>query len=682
MRKILLTTGCMLALLMAMLPAQMQAQGNIDWEELWRNVPPPPTNPNHPNAWMIPSKSFTGLAYDKWRDVVYIVNPNTTVSGPIFWQTPRIYAWYASNGQPALTVGRSADATYRGRGGEIPVPIDTITPTNIGRGYSQNTYCVYKIDLDDEGRIYVGNLVVPVWGICILLPNGQCDPVYLGQGPFRVWRWNDPKATPKLIYATLNTAGTAIGNIQSSEMTYSRYGDAFDVVGQRKMFYPANNDPPYMVDSARIYVSGGSWPTQPKWNSEVNVILQDLRPEQNRPNRDAPPPPPPPAMGKLEFRLALRLDNTNSGLAAHGVAATSTQPFQDVWMDSNPRVTTGAIQLQSLTAPWPQTYVQNETGNRSLSLSLTGASGTLAYFELKEYGRKFLVLADGRPTGGIDPTIPNDNTTARLIDITTPGADFQVWGATPQLGNKTLNNNSAEENYISDVDFKLQYYTPQEDPDAPGLHIIVYVLMSNNGIAAYRSRQTIPVELSTLNAVVNGEHVDLTWNITMETNNFGFEVERSFDGGETWEKTGFVAGRGTTTAPMTYGFKDAITETHRNVGNVKYRLRQVDNDGSFSYSPVVDVYFDAAPTAITLYQNYPNPFNPSTTISYQLMQPGHVSLKVFNSLGEQVGTLVDELKEAGAHQVQMNSEKLPSGTYIYQINVDGQVTQKKMTVMK
>jgi hypothetical protein len=206
--------------------------------------------------------------------------------------------------------------------------------------------------------------------------------------------------------------------------------------------------------------------------------------------------------------------------------------------------------------------------------------------------------------------------------------------------------------------------------------------MSNNGIAAYRSRLTVPVELSTLSAIINGENVDLTWNVTMETNNFGFEIERSFNGGSTWEKAGFVAGRGTTMEPMTYGFKDAISETHRNVGNVKYRLRQVDNDGTNNYSPIVDVFFDAAPTAVTLYQNYPNPFNPTTTISYQLMQPGRVTLKVFNALGENVGTLVDETKDAGAHQVQMNSDKLPSGTYIYQINVDGQITQKKMTVMK
>ncbi|MFZ1730208.1 MAG: T9SS type A sorting domain-containing protein [Bacteroidota bacterium] len=676
MRKILLTTGCMLALLMSMLPAQMSAQGNIDWEELWRNVPPPPTNPNHPNAWMIPSKSFTGLAYDKWRDVVYIVNPHVTVSGPVFWQTPRIFAWNASNGQPALQMGRSADAQFKGLGGELPVPIDTITPTTLNRGYSQNTYSLYKIDLDDEGRIFACNLVVPIWGICILLPSGQCDPVYLGQGPFRVWRWETPTATPVLSYATLNTAGSGVGSIASSEMTYSRWGDAFDVVGQRRTFTPTNGDPPYLVDSVRIYASGGSWPTQPEWNREVDVILADPRPIAQRPNRDVT------GGGKLDYRLAVSLSNSNSGLAAHGVAATGLEAVQDVWMDSNPRLTTAATQVQDLTAPWPQSYNQNATGNRSLSTSTTGPSGTLSYFELKQYGRKFIVLADGRPTGGIDPTIPNNATTARILDVTTPGADFRLWGETPQLGNKTLNNNSAEENYISDVDYKLQYYTPAEDPDQPGLHVILYVLMSNNGIAAYRSRLTVPVELSTLSAVVNGENVDLTWHVTMETNNFGFEIERSFNSGESWENAGFVAGRGTTTEPMTYGFKDAISETHRNVGNVKYRLRQVDNDGTHAYSPIVDVFFDATPTSVTLYQNYPNPFNPSTTISYQLMQPGHVTLKVFNTLGESVGTLVDDAKEAGAHQVQMNSEKLPSGTYIYQINVDGQVTQKKMTVMK
>lgn len=679
MRKALLSTACLLALFLGALPMQGVAQGNIGWEELWRNTPPPPTNPNHPNAWMIPSKSFTGLAYDKWRDVLYIVNPHTSVSGPVFWQTPRIYAWKALTGQPATDVGRSADATYRGLGGELPVPIDTIAQgggTNYFRGYSQNTYCVYKIDLDDEGRIFACNLVVPIWGICILLPSGQCDPVYLAQSAFRVWRWDTPVANPKLVYATLNAAGTAIGNIMSSEMTYSRWGDAFDVLGKRALFTPQPPEQPYVVDSVRMYVSGGSWPTQPEWNREVNVIMADLRDVAQRPSADA-------GNYKLEYRLAVRLVNSNSGLSSHGVAGTDNTLVHDVWMDSNPRLTTAATHVQTSNGAWPQTYNQLATGNRSLSTNLSGVSGAIKFFELPQYGRKFLVLADGMPTGGLDPTIPNDNTTARVLDVTTPGADFLMsWGKTPQLGNKTLNNNSAEKNYIADVDFKLQYYTPQEDPDAPGLHIILFVLMSNNGIAAYRSRTAFPVELSTLNAQVNGDNVDLTWNVTMETNNYGFEVERSFDGGSNWEKTGFVPGRGTTTIPFDYTYADPVTPTHHNVGNVKYRLRQVDNDGTHAYSPVVDVYFDATPNTITLYQNYPNPFNPTTTISYQLTEPGHVALRVFNTLGESVGTLVNEEKGAGTHQVTMSAEELPSGTYIYQLNVNGQIAQKKMTVMK
>jgi len=676
MRRFLLTTSCLLGLLFGAFSGSAFAQGNIDWEELWRNTPPPANQTSHVNAWMIPARSFTGLAYDKWRDVVYIVNPHTSVSGPLFWQTPRIYAWNAMTGQPALNMGRSADNTDRGKGGELPVPVDTLTPGTLNRGFSQNTYTLYKIDLDDEGRIYVGNLVVPIWGICILLPSGQCDPVYLGQGPYRVWRWDNDKATPVLAYSTLNAGATAVGNLNSSEMTYTRWGDAFDVIGKRAMFYPTNGDPPYMVDSARIYVSGGSYPTQPAWNNEVNVILADNRPVAQRANRDVP------GGGKLEFRLAVKLVNSNSGLASHGVAGTALSLVHDVWMDSNPRITTAATHVQSATAPWPQTYNQQATGNRSLSTNITGASGPLAYFELKEYGRKFLVLADGSPTGGIDPTVPNLNTTARILDVTTAGADFRVWGATPQLGNKTLNNNSGEENYIADVDYKLQYYTPEEDPDAPGLHVILYVLMSNNGIAAYRSRNSVPVELTTLTATLNGEKVDLAWNVTMETNNHGFEIQRSFDGGSMWENIGFVAGRGTTTELMSYSFQDDVSSTHRSVGQVKYRLRQVDNDGTQAYSPMVDVYFDVTPTAVSLYQNYPNPFNPATTISYQLAQPGHVTLRVFNQLGEQVAQLVDEEKPAGAHQVSMSAENLPSGTYIYQINVNGQVQQKKMTVTK
>jgi hypothetical protein len=676
MKNTLLRISSIVVLILCSLPASGVAQGNADWQELWTNLNPNASQIGHPNLWMIPAKSYTGIAYDKWRDVLYVVNPHATATVPAAPE-PRIYAWKASDGTPAMNVGRSAFPGMSGNGGELPVPLDSIATANgmaQQRGFDFNRYCLYSIDLDDEGRIFACNLVTPLWGICLLLPSGQCDPAYLNQGPFRVWRWDTPSASPRLVYATLDKSAGAIGSIGSSEMTYTRWGDAFDVIGQRAMFSPPSG-PPYLVDSARIYVSGASYPTQPDWNSEVNVLLGDTRPAINRPVADV-------GNYHLEYRLAVRLVNAGSALASHGVAATARSLVHDVWMGSNPRPVASASHVQHPTNPWPQTYNQSSPNNRFLPRSLTGESGPLRYFELPEYGRKFLIVAGGTPTGGSNPSIPNLNTTARVIDVTTPGAEFLVWMETPQLGNNMLDNHSASENWISDVDFKIQYSSPQEDPAAPGLHLIVYVLMSNNGIAAYRSRMAFPVELTTLSAAVDGGNVNLDWQVSTESNNYGFEIQRSFNTGGDWENIGFVAGRGSSTQPKEYRFVDPVSTTHRSVGRVQYRLRQVDTDGSASYSPMVDVYFDAVPQDITLYQNYPNPFNPTTTVAYQLSQQGHASLHVYNALGELVSTLVDEEKSAGAHQKTLSADQLPTGTYIYRLSAGGQVVEKKMTVVR
>ncbi len=676
MRTSLRTNVSRIALLFLMLQGVASAQGNISWAELWRNNTPPASNPTHPNAWMTPSNSFTSIAYDKWRDVLYVVNPGFITVGQTVVPMPRIYAWDANTGLPAMNIGRSAAATAAGLGGELPVPIDTISPlgTTTNRGFSQNMFSLYKIDLDDEGRIYACNLVAPLWGICVLLPSGPCDPVYLSQGPFRVWRWDNPTATPVLAYATLNTNGTAIGGLGNSEQTFSRWGDAFDVIGKRAWYYPVN-DAPYLVDSVRIYVSGGSFPAQQGGNGEVNVILPDTRPPAQRPDRDVA------GGGKLDMRLAVRLVNSFNGLAGHGVAATGGGLTHDVWMDSNTGLTTVAPHVQHPTNPWPQTYNQPAIANRSLSAILTGPSGPIKYFETTQYNRKFLAVADGFPSGGADTTIPNNNTTARVLDISQPGGSFIQFNPTPKLGDKTLGNVGAPDNYIADIDYQLRYYSEQEDPDAPGTHIILFVLMSNNGIAAYRSRG-VPVEFTSFAARINGEQVYLTWDVALEANNHGFEMQRSFNGGENWEVFGFVAGRGTTTQPMKYSYTDHLSSTHRSVGIVKYRIRQIDHDGADWLSPILDVYIDAAPTSITLYRNYPNPFNPSTTIGYQLGEAGHVLLTVFNALGERVAVLVDEHMPSGAHQVILNSEHLPSGTYIYQIQSAGATSRKKMTLIR
>jgi hypothetical protein len=209
--------------------------------------------------------------------------------------------------------------------------------------------------------------------------------------------------------------------------------------------------------------------------------------------------------------------------------------------------------------------------------------------------------------------------------------------------------------------------------------------MSNNGIAAYKNRLPIgpiPVELTSFRAWRAEDAVELRWDVAMEQNNHGFEVQRSFDGGKQWQVIGFVPGRGTTSAPTQYRYADTITPTHLSIGSVVYRLRQIDNDGSEWLSPLARVFMHAAPNAVILHQNYPNPFNPSTTIEFQLAEPGPVKLRVFNALGEEAALLLDEHKTAGSHRVVMNAGYLPAGVYLGILTAGGSRAQIKMTLVK
>jgi len=138
----------------------------------------------------------------------------------------------------------------------------------------------------------------------------------------------------------------------------------------------------------------------------------------------------------------------------------------------------------------------------------------------------------------------------------------------------------------------------------------------------------VPVELSLFTAQVEEDKVILTWITQTETNNFGFEVYKSFDG-QDFEKIGFVKGQGTSTQKVTYTFEDFEYRS----GTIFYRLKQIDNDGSFEFSQIISVKIDA-PTEFLLSQNYPNPFNPETRIQYDLPKTTLVRLEIFNPLGQ------------------------------------------------
>jgi hypothetical protein len=96
----------------------------------------------------------------------------------------------------------------------------------------------------------------------------------------------------------------------------------------------------------------------------------------------------------------------------------------------------------------------------------------------------------------------------------------------------------------------------------------------------------------------------------------------------------------------------------------------------------VEEVFYEAPSEFLLSQNYPNPFNPSTKIKYQIPEISFVTIKVFNVLGKEIETLVNEEKPVGTYELTWNAANLPSGVYFYQLKAGNYISTKKMVLMK
>jgi hypothetical protein len=293
--------------------------------------------------------------------------------------------------------------------------------------------------------------------------------------------------------------------------------------------------------------------------------------------------------------------------------------------------------------------------------------------------------------GSSPPTLYTGSTGDQLIAYTGTAADPTyiaaiIWGNDGWLTGPSTSYAPGTPSDIELGGLDNYYFNGSVDGDASATRTAVMKTTdwtgsnSNIGFVDLTSNignSAMPVELTFFTGTLNGKNVELRWRTETEVNNYGFEIECAQKNME-WKKIGFVEGLGNSNSPKNYNYMDLVNVSS---GNLYYRLKQIDNDGTYEYSDIVSVLI-SVPNEYRLSQNYPNPFNPVTRIEINIPQTQLVSLKVYNILGEFVSEIINEVKEAGKYSVVFNASGLPSGIYVYRLETSSYTAIRKMTLLK
>ena len=188
----------------------------------------------------------------------------------------------------------------------------------------------------------------------------------------------------------------------------------------------------------------------------------------------------------------------------------------------------------------------------------------------------------------------------------------------------------------------------------------------------------VPVQLTSFSAVVDNGIVTLHWRTATEINNFGFDVERSLDGGN-WSQIDFVPGHGTANTPHQYSATDQVP---MHGDRAFYRLTQIDRDGSAtSYKPIEVQNKDQLLPTPRILEAYPNPANPSTQIRFALPNEMNVSMAIIDMLGREVVTILpDQYRAGGVHTIGLNLGQIPSGMYTLLLRTSGSVSMHRLII--
>ena len=283
----------------------------------------------------------------------------------------------------------------------------------------------------------------------------------------------------------------------------------------------------------------------------------------------------------------------------------------------------------------------------------------------------------------VDAKHPNNSSTTNYITrywpitssgITAFSCDIQGYYTVADIVGSESNMTCAEWNGSS-------WYDLATAPNATD-HKILGTVTSFGDFTAGEAI-ALPVELTSFSASVISNKVFLKWRTATEVNNYGFSVERK--AGNDWMEIGFVAGQGTVNTPQQYTF---IDDNPVRLQEIFYRLKQMDRDGSISYSAAVLVKFNGTAN-MALDQNYPNPFgasalsgNQATNISFTLDQARDVKLNVYDITGKLIARLASGMHQKGNYVIPFSAGMLPAGAYYYVLESADKNIVKQMQLIK
>ena len=362
------------------------------------------------------------------------------------------------------------------------------------------------------------------------------------------------------------------------------------------------------------------------------------------------------------------LTTTASNLLTLGAAATVSGGSATSFVNGPISIT--AVVGKTLMAPigkgsayrplWSHIYSLTGSGSLTAEQIETFPTGTVTASgnPILSNTRYFHVTQTGLSGGSIDLTLSwgaddgvLDSTSVTVVGGGTYGG---IW--------TWANNSGAEIGYANTVT------TGTFDPGSYAL--------GDCSLGSY-SGNPMPVSLSSFTAVSYNGIIKLSWKTAIETDNYGFDVERSSDR-LAWSKLGFVNGSGNSNTNRDYSY---IDNTISGSGKYYYRLKQIDNNGGIKYSGMTEAEVIKI-NKYELFQNYPNPFNPSTVISYQIPVAGLVTIKIYNILGTEIATLINEMKQEGIYNINFNACNIASGIYFYRLQAGEYTSIKKFTLIK